>query len=166
MAGILMPARFRLVASFGFGREENASKPLQVICKTLSTIKYMDIQHLKNITQVFLQDYERAQRDKLSNEPVWKIDSIIREVIKSQNSEIKKLELNEKIDWLIENDRNPFIKYAKELLADLTTNDKINSLISAMTNGKFLDSIGIYSNQTPVSEMISDYVDKISVIKI
>ena len=126
----------------------------------------MDIQHLKNITQVFLQDYERAQRDKLSNEPVWKIDSIIREVIKSQNSEIKKLELNEKIDWLIENDRNPFIKYAKELLADLTTNDKINSLISAMTNGKFLDSIGIYSNQTPVSEMISDYVDKISVIKI
>ena len=166
MVGKQMPARFRLVASFGFGREESASKPPQVICKTLSTMKYMDIQHLKNITQVFLQDYERAQRDKLSNEPVWKIDSIIREVIKSQNSEIEKLELNEKIDWLIENDRNPFIKYAKELLADLTTNDKINSLISAMTNGKFLDSIGIYSNQTPVSEMISDYVDKISVIKI
>ena len=38
MAGKLMPARFRLVASFGFGREESASKPPQAICKTLCAI--------------------------------------------------------------------------------------------------------------------------------
>ena len=57
----------------------------------------MDIQHLKNITQVFLQDYEKAQRDKLSNEPEWKIDSLI-----SHNSiEKNNLKLKEKIDFLI-----------------------------------------------------------------
>ena len=42
----------------------------------------------------------------------------------------------------------------------------MNSLISAMTNDKFLDSIGLYSNQTSVSKIISDYVDKIGGIKI
>lgn len=119
-----------------------------------------------DLTTDFLSGYRTIQKTKLSSEPKWKIDSIIREVTKTQNSKTEKLELDEKIEWLIENDGNPFINYAKELLADLITNDKMNSLISAMTNGKFLDSIGIYSNQTPVSEIISDYVDKISGIKI
>ena len=119
-----------------------------------------------DLTTEFISGYRTLQKTKLSSEPEWKIDSIIREVTKTQNSETEKLELDEKIEWLIENDRNPFINYAKELLADLITNDKMNSLILAMTNGKFLDSIGTYSNQTPVSEIISDYVDKISGIKI
>jgi len=119
-----------------------------------------------DLTTEFISDYRNIQKTKLSSEPDWKIDSIIREVTKTQNSETEKLELDEKIEWLIENDRNPFSNYAKELLADLITNDKMSSLISAMTNGKFLDSIGIYSNQTPVSEIISNYVDKISGIKI
>ena len=109
---------------------------------------------------------KKFQKTKLSSEPEWKIDSIIREFTKSQKSETEKLGLNEKIEWLIENDRNPIINYAKELLADLITNDKMNSLISAMTNDKFLDSIGLYSNQTSVSKIISDYVDKIGGIKI
>ncbi len=119
-----------------------------------------------DLTTEFISDYRTIQKTKLSSEPEWKIDSIIQEVIKNKNSETEKLKLDEKIEWLIENDRNPFINYVKELLADLITNDKMNSIISAMTNGKFLDSIGIYSNQTPVSEIISDYVDKISGIKI
>jgi len=119
-----------------------------------------------DLTTEFISDYRNIQKTKLSSEPEWKIDSIIREIIKSQNLEIEKLKLDEKLDWLIENDRNPFIKYAKELLADIITNDKMNGLISAMTNGKFLDSIGIYSNQTSLSELISNYVDKLSGIKI
>jgi hypothetical protein len=119
-----------------------------------------------DLTTEFISGYRTIQKTKLLSEPEWKIDNIIREVTKSQNSETEKLELDEKIEWLIENDRNPFINYAKELLADLITNDKMNSLILSMTNGKFLDSISIYSNQTPVSEIISDYVDKISGIKI
>ncbi|WP_420320503.1 hypothetical protein [Flagellimonas sp.] len=119
-----------------------------------------------DLTTEFMSGYITIQKTKLLSEPEWKIDSIIREVTKSQNSETEKLELDKKIEWLIENDRNPFINYAKELLADLITNEKMNSLILSMTNGKFLDSIGIYSNQSPVSEIISDYVDKISGIKI
>ena len=119
-----------------------------------------------DLTIEFISDYRTIQKTKLSSEPEWKIDSIIREFTKSQKSETEKLGLNEKIEWLIENDRNPIINYAKELLADLITNDKMNSLISAMTNDKFLDSIGLYSNQTSVSKIISDYVDKIGGIKI
>jgi|SRR5690554_1849463 len=119
-----------------------------------------------DLTTEFVSDYRTIQKTKLSLEPEWKIDSIIREITKTQNSETEKLELDEKIEWLLENDRNPFIKYAKELLADLITNDKMNGLISAMTNGRFLDSIGIYSNQSPVSKRISDYLDKISGMKI
>ena len=119
-----------------------------------------------DLTTEFISDYRAIQKTKLASEPEWKIDSIIREVSKTKNSEAEKLELDKKIEWLINNDRNPFINYAKELLADSITNDKMNSLISAMTNGKFLDSISIYSRQTPVSEIISDYVDKISGIKI
>jgi len=119
-----------------------------------------------DLTIEFISDYRTIQKTKLSSEPEWKIDSTIREFTKSQKSETEKLGLNEKIEWLIENDRNPIINYAKELLADLITNDKMNSLISAMTNDKFLDSIGLYSNQTSVSKIISDYVDKIGGIKI
>jgi hypothetical protein len=121
---------------------------------------------LTDITKEFLSKYQNIQNKKLSSNPEWKIDSIIREITNSKNSEAEKLEFGKKIEWLLENDRNPFIIYIKELLADLITNDKMNSLISAMTNGKFLDSIGVYSSQTPINEIISNYVDEINGIKI
>jgi len=121
---------------------------------------------LTDITEEFLLKYEKTQNEKLSTQPEWKLDSIIREISSSKNLEAEKLQFDEKIEWLIENDKNPFIGYAKKLLASLITNDKMNSTISAMTNGKFLDSIGIYSNHDPITEIISDYVDKISGIRI
>ena len=125
----------------------------------------MDIQHLKNITQVFLQDYEKAQRDKLSNEPEWKIDSLI-----SHNSiEKNSLKLREKIDFLINENQNPFILFSRELLLNLTNNDSTDAirLISAMTNGRFLDSIGIHnnSNKNETANLIERFVNELEDLK-
>tara|TARA_B100001093_G_C26361879_1_gene814857 strand:- start:238 stop:633 length:396 start_codon:yes stop_codon:yes gene_type:complete len=125
----------------------------------------MDIQHLKNITQVFLQDYEKAQRDKLSNEPEWKIDSLI-----SHNSiEKNNLKLKEKIDFLINENQNPFILFSRELLLNLTNNDSTDviRLISAMTNGRFLDSIGIHnnSNKNETANLIERFVNELEDLK-
>jgi hypothetical protein len=125
----------------------------------------MDIQHLKNITQVFLQDYEKAQRDKLSNEPEWKIDSLI-----SHNSiEKNNLKLKEKIDFLINENQNPFILFSRELLLNLTNNDSTDAirLISAMTNGRFLDSIGIHnnSNKNETANLIERFVNELEDLK-
>lgn len=125
----------------------------------------MDIQHLKNITQVFLQDYEKAQRDKLSNEPEWKIDSLI-----PHNSiEKNNLKLKEKIDFLINENQNPFILFSRELLLNLTNNDSTDviRLISAMTNGRFLDSIGIHnnSNKNETANLIERFVNELEDLK-
>lgn len=125
----------------------------------------MDIQHLKNITQVFLQDYEKAQRDKFSNEPEWKIDSLI-----SLNSiEKNNLKLKEKIDFLINENQNPFILFSRELLLNLTNNDSTDAirLISAMTNGRFLDSIEIHnnSNKNETANLIERFVNELEDLK-
>lgn len=43
----------------------------------------------------------------------------------------------------------------------------MNNIISAMTNGKFLDSVGIpFSHNNDLNNIVSNYVDKISSIKI
>ncbi|QXP52503.1 hypothetical protein [Cellulophaga sp. HaHa_2_1] len=117
-------------------------------------------------TTYFLSDYKNIIIEKLSSEPEWKIDSKIKNLADSKNPEEIKLEFKQKIDWLIQNDKNPLICYANDLLNDPISNDKMNSLISGMTNGKFLDSIGLYSIQNPINEMILVYINKISDTKI
>lgn len=114
----------------------------------------------------FIANYKRIKKERLSSEPEWKIDSLINDLSNSKITQEGKFNFTEKIEWLVQNDKNPFIQYSNDLLADPITNDNMNEIISAMTNGKFLDSIGIYSNQNPVSEIISNYVDKISGLKI
>jgi len=117
-------------------------------------------------TKEFIKKYGEIQSKNLAFQPEWKIDSIIRSISNSKNLEEEKFKFEQKIEWLIQNDSNPFVGYSKELLANTITNEKINSTISAMTNGKFLDSIGVYSNKTSTTEVITDYIDKITGVKI
>ena len=119
-----------------------------------------------DLTNQFLKDYRQLKKTKLSSEPEWKIDGILKDITGKENFETENLNLNQKIEIIIESDFNPFINYAKELVGEQNTNDNMNSLISKMTNAKFLDSINIYSNQSLFSELISHYVNEIDKIKI
>jgi len=121
---------------------------------------------LESTTKSFLINYKEIQRSKLSAQPDWKINSLIRDSIKSQNTYQENWDINGKIEWLIENDQNPFVIFAKELNKNIESNitTEINRIINAMTNGRFLDLIGIpnYSSKTESLMLIEKYVDALN----
>ncbi|WP_313374423.1 hypothetical protein [Chishuiella sp.] len=118
------------------------------------------------ITNEFIRNYKIFKKKSLLSESEWKINALLRDLEKTEKSKEIELSMEEKIDWLIKNDKNPIILYANELLSEPISNEKMNNIISSMTNGKLLDSIGFpFSHNSPINNIISNYIDKISCVK-
>ena len=118
------------------------------------------------ITNEFIRNYKIIKKETLLSKSEWKINALLRDLEKTEKSKEIELSVEEKIDWLIKNDKNPIILYANELLSEPISNEKMNNIISSMTNGKFLDSIGFpFSHNSPINNIISNYIDEISCVK-
>ncbi|AIZ43350.1 hypothetical protein [Cellulophaga baltica] len=121
---------------------------------------------LKVKTNNFLFEYRKTRRSKLSTQPEWKIDSLISD---SKKYEVQKLTVSEKIELIIKEDDNPFIELTNKLFSNIEKGQTsaVNNLISNMTNGKFLDSLGI-PNQSEKNEtltLIERFTDELWEIK-
>ena len=126
----------------------------------------MNRKELESKTSSFLTMYKEILRNKLSIQPEWKIDSLISE---TKKTDIKNLQLSEKIELIIKEDNNPFIELTNKLLSNIEEGQAslINNIISNMTNGKFLDSIGIpsQSRKSETLALIEGFADELWEIK-
>ena len=126
----------------------------------------MNRKRLASKTRAFIKEYNELQRNKMAVQPQWKIDSLRRDFLKLKYTSEETWKISKKVAWLIENDQNPFIVQAKELLKNIEANNIAESqrLIHAMTNGKFLDAIGIpcYLNNSESLMLIEQYVNDLT----
>ncbi len=119
---------------------------------------------IRNETIKFLETFDSLTRAELEKRQEWELTNMINE--HGRNPMIN-FDANEKIEWLTKNNSNPFRKFAIELRNELVEShdtQSINMIIENMTNGRFLDSIGV-PGKSKYSKIIMDFVDKLNGLK-
>lgn len=111
----------------------------------------------------FLSSFDNLETGKLVIKPNWQVDQIIKDSHPKNTEEVLKLDFEQKIKWLTENNNHPFRMLTIELKNKIETKADINSIIQtidAMCNGRFLDSIGV-PEQSNYSILIEDLCEKL-----
>ena len=124
----------------------------------------MNLEIVQKKIDNFIFHFDEITKENLSKKSEWQLDDLI----KSINNKIAGLSFTEKVSWLTENNKNPYRLLAINLKRDIDNKIELNSVITTieyMTNGKFLDSIGVPNNSI-YSDLIIDLTDYLNIEKI
>jgi hypothetical protein len=112
----------------------------------------------------FIDNFDKLTKDKHLTRPDWQINEFIKSV--PDNNNLLSCSAEEKINWLTQHDNHPFrqkIITLKKTIDENLTDIVIIQQISYLSNGKFLDSIGV-PGQSMYSDLIEDLCDQLQKI--
>jgi hypothetical protein len=121
----------------------------------------MNVESIRINLNNFLIDFDNLTKTSLSQRPLWQLEEAIKSSSQKDYDNIKNLSVNEKIVWLVVNNQHPFRQLVVTLKNEIDNNSELYKLVKTvndMSNGKFLDSIGVPDNSI-YSEIIINLCD-------
>ncbi|TRX29605.1 hypothetical protein FNW52_20530 [Flavobacterium sp. ZT3R18] len=121
----------------------------------------MNVESIRINLNNFLIDFDNLTKNSLSQRPLWQLEEAIKSSSQNDYDNIKNLSVNEKILWLVVNNQHPFRQLVAKLKNKIDNNSELYELVKTvndMSNGKFLDSIGVPDNSI-YSEIIINLCD-------
>jgi hypothetical protein len=109
----------------------------------------MNVETIRINLNNFLIDFDNLTKTSLSQRPLWQLEEAIKNSSQSDYDNIKNLNVNEKILWLVINNQHPFRQLVVKLKDKIDNSSELCELVNTvndMSNGKFLDSIGVPEN--------------------
>ena len=123
----------------------------------------MNVQSTRIALNDFLIDFDILTKKSLSQRPQWQLEELVKSASQNDYENLQNLSINEKISWLVANNQNPFRQFVFKLKNKIDDNVdlyEIAEIANNMSNGKFLDSIGVPDNNI-YSEIIINLCDKL-----
>ena len=123
----------------------------------------MNVQSTKIALNDFLIDFDILTKKSLSQRPQWQLEELVKSASQNDYENLQNLSINEKISWLVANNQNPFRQFVFKLKNKINDNVDLYEIVEIannMSNGKFLDSIGVPDNSI-YSEIIMNLCDKL-----
>lgn len=123
----------------------------------------MNVESIRINLNDFLIDFDNLTKTSLSQRPLWQLEEAIKSSSQNDYDNIKTLNINEKILWLVVNNQHPFRQLVVKLKNKIDNNSELYELVKTvndMSNGKFLDSIGVPDNSI-YSEIIINLCDNL-----
>ncbi|AIN75152.1 hypothetical protein O8E88_002252 [Flavobacterium psychrophilum] len=121
----------------------------------------MNVESIRINLNDFLIDFDNLTKTSLSQRPIWQLEEAIKNLSQNDYDNIKNLSVNEKIVWLVVNNQHPFRQLVVKLKNKVDNNSELSELVKTVndiSNGKFLDSIGVPHNSI-YSEIIINLCD-------
>ena len=123
----------------------------------------MNVQSTKIALNDFLIDFDILTKKSLSQRPQWQLEELVKSASQNDYENLQNLSINEKISWLVANNQNPFRQFVFKLKNKINDNVALYEIVEIannMSNGKFLDSIGVPDNSI-YSKIIINLCDKL-----
>ena len=123
----------------------------------------MNVQSTRIALDDFLIDFDILSKKSLSQRPQWQLEELVKSASQNDYENLQNLSINGKISWLVANNQNPFRQFVLRLKNSIDDNVDLYEIVEIannMSNGKFLDSIGVPDNSI-YSKIIINLCDKL-----